>query len=117
MRIGSFKCASGTPSGLVKKQGGRWIGMLYADGARKSKSLSLVKDMSKSDARAAANRIVTEVRKWKWSTRENNVNRVSVHLVVSETGGLSSIKRDELQDPLDAKANGGLSFSVVDHRR
>ena len=98
--------------GSVKKQRGRWIGMFYADGGRKSKVLGLVKDLSKSDARAAVNRIVTEVnakrdqnrvwkfgefvsavyfpyysRKWKQSTRENNVNRVSVHLVGnSQTG-------------------------------
>jgi len=129
--------------GSVKKQRGRWIGMWYADGGRKSKVLGLVKDLSKSDARAAVNRIVTEVdtkrdqnriwkfgefvtevyfpyysRKWKHSTRENNVNRVSVHLVASfGERELSSLKRDELQDLLDAKANGGLSFSVVDHLR
>ncbi len=48
--------------GSVKKQRGRWIGMCYADGGRKSKVLGLVKDLSKSDARAAVNRIVTEVR-------------------------------------------------------
>src|SRR5258708_1317141 len=130
-------------SGSVKKQKGRWIGMFYADGGRKSRSLGLAKDMSKSDARAAVNRIVAEVkarrdqnrvwqfgefvtevyfpyysRKWKHSTRENNVNRVSVHLVASfGDRELSSLKRDELQDLLDEKANGGLSFSVVDHLR
>jgi integrase len=129
-------------SGSIKKQRGRWVGMWYADGGRKSKSLGLVKDMTKSDARTAVNRIVAEVkakndqnrvwkfgefvtgiyfpyysRKWKRSTRENNVNRVSVHLVASfGDRELSSIKRDELQDLLDAKANGGLSFSVVDLR-
>jgi integrase len=56
-------------------------------------------------------------RKWKASTRENNVNRVSVHLV-SEFGEreLTSFLRDELQDLLDRKASG-LSFSVVDHLR
>ena len=130
-------------SGSIKKQRGRWVGMWYADGGRRSKSLGLVKDMTKSDARAAVNRIVAEVkarqdqnrvwkfgefvtevyfpyysRKWKHSTRDNNVNRVSVHLVASfGDRELSSIKRDELQDLLDAKANGGLSFSVVDHLR
>ena len=70
--------------------------------------LGLVKDMTKSDARAAVNKIVTEVnakqdqdrvwtfgefvtevyfpfyrRKWKRSTRDNNVNRVTEHLVKS----------------------------------
>jgi integrase len=130
--------------GGVKKQRGRFVGMWYApDGGRKSKVLGLVKDMTKSEARAAVNRIVAEVkakqdhnrvwkfgefvievyfpfysRKWKRSTRENNVNRVSVHLVTSfGDRELSSVKRDELQDLLDAKATGGLSFSVVDHLR
>jgi hypothetical protein len=46
----------------VKKQRGRWIGMWYAaDGSRPSKVLVLVKDMTKSDARAVVNKIVTEV--------------------------------------------------------
>jgi integrase len=129
--------------GSVKEQNRRWIGMYYADGGRKSKVLGLVKDLSKSEARAAVNRIVDEVnakrnenrvwkfgefvtevyipyysRKWKRSTRENNVNRVTVHLVASfGDRELSSLKRDELQDFLDEKAKGGLSFSVVDHLR
>ena len=57
-------------------------------------------------------------RKWKDSTKENNVNRVSVHLV-SKFGRLelSGFRRDELQDLLDVKAHSGLSFSVVDHLR
>jgi integrase len=46
------------------------------------------------------------------------VNRISVHLVASfGDRELSSLKRDELQDFLDAKAGAGLSFSVVDHLR
>lgn len=129
--------------GSVKKQRGRWVGMWYASGGRKSKVLGLVRDMSKSEARAAVDGIVTELnakqnearvwtfgafvaevyvpyysRKWKQSTRENNVNRVNVHLV-SEFGQreLSGIKRDELQDLLDGKAGAGLSFSVIDHLR
>jgi integrase len=45
-----------------------------------------------------------------------SMNRVSVHLVTNfGDRELSSVKRDELQDLLDAKAKGGLSFSVVDH--
>jgi integrase len=129
--------------GSVKKQRGRWVAMWWVDRRRKSKVIGLVKDMSKSDARAEVDRIVKEVnatrqqnriwrfgefveeiyfpyytRKWKNSTRDNNVSRVSFHLV--STFGireLSSLKRDELQDLLDAKANAGLSFSVVDHLR
>src|ERR1035441_6337111 len=85
-------------TGGIKKQRGRWIGMWWVDGGRKSRVLGLVKDMSKSKAREAVNRIVAEEnakrqanrcwhfgefvdevyvpyysRKWKKSTRENNV--------------------------------------------
>jgi integrase len=130
-------------SGSVKKQRGRWVAMWWVDGGRKSRVLGLVKDMTKSDARAAVNRIVAEVnakrqqnrvwcfgefvaevyipyytRKWKESTRANNVNRVSVHLVRSFGAlELTRFKRDELQDLLDEKAQSGLSYSVVDHLR
>jgi len=129
-------------TGGVKKQRGRWIGMYWLDGARKSKVLGFVKDMSKTEARDQIRRLVEEERakretnrlwkfgefveqiylpfygrKWKASTQGNNVNRVSVHLV-SEFGDreLPSFHRDELQDLLDRKAKG-LSFSVVDHLR
>lgn len=128
--------------GSVKKQRGRWVGMWYADGGRKSKVLGLVKDLSKSDARAAVDRIVKELnakrdasrvwtfkefvdevytpyysRKWKASTRANNVNRVSVHLVAGfGQCELSNFKRDGLQDLLDEKGKT-LSYSVVDHLR
>jgi integrase len=58
-------------------------------------------------------------RKWKHSTRDNNVNRISVHLIaVFERRELSSFRRDELQDLLDVKAKRDeLSFSTVDHLR
>jgi integrase len=129
--------------GSVKKQRGRWVAMWWVDGGRKSRVLGLVKDMTKSDARAAVDRIVTEVnakrqqnrvwrfgefvaevyipyysRRWKASTKANNVNRVSVHLV-RKFGALelSRFRRDELQDLLDEKAQSGLSYSVVDHLR
>jgi integrase len=129
--------------GSVKKQRGRWVAMWWVDGRRKSRVLGLVKDMTKSEARAAVDRIVTEVnakrnqnkiwrfgefvaevyfpyysRKWKDSTKVNNVNRVSVHLV-KKFGALelTRFKRDELQDLLDEKAQSGLSYSVVDHLR
>jgi integrase len=128
--------------GSVKKQRGRWVAMWWVDRRRKSRVIGLVKDMTKSEARAVVDGIVTEVnarreqnrvwrfgefvaevyfpyysRKWKDSTRDNNVNRVSVHLV-SMFGAreLSGFRRDELQDLLDAKAQS-LSFSVVDHLR
>jgi len=129
--------------GSVKKQRGRWVAMWWVDRRRKSRVIGLVKDITKSDARAAVDRIVAEVnakreqnrvwrfgefvaevyfpyysRKWKESTKANNVNRVSVHLV-GKFGELelSSFRRDALQDLLDEKVQSGLSFSVVDHLR
>ena len=99
--------------------------------------------MTKSEARAIVDGIVAEAnavrqqnrvwtlgafvaevyfpyygRKWKASTRVNNMNRVSVHLVESlGSRELATLKRDELQDLLDGKALSGLSFSTVDHLR
>ena len=129
--------------GSVKKQRGRWVAMWWVDRSRKSRVIGLVKDITKSDARAVVDRIVAEVnakreqnrvwrfgefvaeiyfpyysRKWKESTKANNVNRVSVHLVgkFGETE-LSGFRRDALQDLLDERVQSGLSFSVVDHLR
>jgi integrase len=130
-------------TGGIKKQRGRWVGMWWVDGKRKSRRLGLVKSMSKTQAREAIRVIVDAEnarrqesktwrfgefveqvyfpyysRKWKGSTRDNNVNRVSVHLVAAfRERELSSFKRDELQDVLDAKVKADLSFSVVDHLR
>jgi integrase len=131
-------------TGGVKKQRGSWLGQWWVDGKRVSKTLGLVKDMTKGQARATVARIVAEEnakqqankvwkfgefvekiyfpyysRKWKRSTRENNVNRISFHLVSAFWDReLSAFRRDELQDLLDLKAKGdGLSFSVVDHLR
>lgn len=129
--------------GSVKKQRGRWVAMWWMDGSRKSRVIGFVKDLTKSEARSVVDRIVAEVnarrdanrvwtfgefvagvyfpyysRKWKASTRENNVNRVNVHLVRGFEGReLTGFRRDELQDRLDEKAQSGLSFSVVDHLR
>jgi hypothetical protein len=128
--------------GGVRKQRGRWIGLWYEDGKKKSRVIGLIKEMTKGEAREAVSRIITEehakheakpaftfgqfvenayfpyyTRKWKDSTRENNVNRVSVHLVRAfRDRVLSSFRRDELQDLLDGKAKDH-SFSVVDHLR
>ena len=129
-------------TGGVRKQRGRWLGMWYADGKRKSQVVGSVKNMTKSKAREEVAKIVAEERakretdrawkfgefveriyfpyysrKWKHSTRENNVNRISVHLVAPfGDRELARFRRDELQDLLDLKAKG-LSFSVVDHLR
>ena len=131
-------------TGGVRKQRGRWIGMWYADGKRQSRVVGSVRDITKTKAREEVARIVAGERakremnrawkfgefvehvyfpyysrKWKHSTRENNVNRVSVHLVAPfGDRELSGFRRDELQDLLDLKVNkDGLSFSVVDHLR
>jgi integrase len=130
-------------TGGIKKQRGRWVGMWWVDGRRKSRVLGFVSKMSKTQAREAVKRLAAEEdakrqtsrtwhfgefvelvyfpyysRKWKDSTRENNLNRVSVHLVRAfKDRELAGFRRDELQDLLDLKAKGGLSFSVVDHLR
>jgi integrase len=129
--------------GSVKKQRGRWVALWWDNHSRKSRVIGLVRDMTKSDARAVVQGIVAEMekgrqeeriwrfgefvktiyfpyygRKWKASTRVNNMNRVSIHLVETLAGReLKSFRRDELQDLLDGKAGAGLSFSTVDHLR
>ncbi len=130
-------------AGGVRKQRGRWIGLWYEGGIKKSKVLGFVSEMSKGEAREEVARIVLKERakrevnrrwkfgefveqiyfpfysrKWKDSTRENNVNRMTVHLVSAfKDRELQSFRRDELQDLLDLKAKAPLSFSVVDHLR
>jgi integrase len=57
-------------------------------------------------------------RKWKLSTKMTNEDRLRVHLTaLYERKTLGSFNRDELQDLLDAKAQAGLSYSVVAHLR
>ena len=131
-------------TGGVRKQRGRWVGLWYENGKKKSRVVGSVSEMTKGEAREAVSKIVTEerakdetdralkfgefverayfpyyTRKWKASTRENNVNRVTVHLVAPlRERELDGFRRDELQDLLDVKAKkDGLSFSVVDHLR
>jgi integrase len=129
--------------GSVAKRRGRWIGLWWDNHSRKSRVIGLVKDMTKSDARAVVQGIIAEMearrqevrawrfgefvsdvyfsyygRKWKASTRVNNMNRVTIHLVETLAAReLKSFRRDELQDLLDGKAQAGLSFSTVDHLR
>ena len=131
-------------TGGVRKQRGRWIGLWHEGGQKKSRVLGFIKEMTKGEAREEVAKIVAKERakretdrawkfgefvetiyfpyysrKWKDSTRENNVNRISVHLVAPfGDRELSSFRRDELQDLLDLKAKkNGLSFSVFDHLR
>ena len=132
-------------AGGLRKQRGRWLGMWWDGGKRKSRVLGLVKEMTKSKARDEVAKIVAELkakretnsrvwcfgefvekvffpyysRKWKASTRGSTMNRISIHLVADlRDRELSGLKRDELQDLLDLKAGkGALSFSTVDHLR
>jgi integrase len=132
-------------TGGLRKQRGRWLGMWWADGKRKSRVLGLVKEMTKSKAREEVGKIAAEEnqkrqgagrlwhfgefveqvffpyysRKWKASTRGSPMNRISIHLVAVLKGRkLAGFTRDELQDLLDRKVEKeGLSFSTVDHLR
>jgi len=127
-------------TGGVRKQRGRWIGLWYEEGIKKSKALGFVKDMTKGEARETVAEIVSGVRaekkgtgtfgkfvtnvyipffsrKWKLSTRGKNLNRVEVHLLRAfRDCELSIFRRDGLQDFLDEKAKT-LSFSTVNHLR
>src|SRR5579863_796213 len=125
--------------GGVCQQRGRWKGLWYENGLKKSKILGLCKAMTKGEAREAVAKIIRDLnrdgssatfgafvegpyfdfytRKWKPSTAENNKQRIRTHLVAAfKERELSLFKRDELQDLLDAKGPK-LSFSVVDHLR
>jgi integrase len=129
-------------TGGVRKQNGRWYGLWYEGGVKKSKVVGLSNEMTKGEAReavakfaAGARQETTGVlkfgqfveityygyyrRKWKSSTEETNVNRVNTHLVTGFADrDITSFQRDELQDLLDLKAKvAKLSFSVVDHLR
>jgi integrase len=129
-------------TGGVRKQRGRWLGLWYEDGIKKSRVLGLVRDMTKGEAREAVAKIVRDLRtkhqldrivyfggfvegtffpfysrKWKHSTRDKTINRIDVHLVRAfRDRELSSFKRDELQDFLDRKA-ATLSYSTTNHLR
>jgi site-specific recombinase XerC len=57
-------------------------------------------------------------RKWKVSTLLSNQERIGYHLVTAfGDQPLSRLDRNHLQDFLDQKAQGGLSYSVVAHLR
>lgn len=126
--------------GGVVQQRGRWKGLWYEDGVKKSRILGLVKEITKTEAREAVATIIAKLkpqeekplfgdfvekvyfhyyfRKWKASTCENNKQRMRTHLLGAfKDRTLDSLLRDELQDFMDRKGNAGLSFSVVDHLR
>lgn len=127
-------------SGGVRKQRGKWFGFWRDGGIQKSQVLGLVSEMTKGEAREAVAEIVKRIkketnpklfgafvegpyfdfycRKWKASsTAPNNQQRIRTHLVEAfRERDMASIRRDELQDLLDAKSKTH-SFSVVDHLR
>jgi len=129
-------------TGGLKKQRGKWLGQWWVGDRRVAQVLGSIKDMTKGEARAKVARIVAEEnakrdadrtwkfgefvdmiyfpyysRKWKHSTRDTNIDRIGFHLLTAyRDRELTSFRRDELQDLLDAKATK-LSFSVVDHLR
>jgi len=126
--------------GGVVQQRGRWKGLWYEDGIKKSRIVGLCREMTKTEARDAVEAIVAKLkpqagkpvfgefvenvyfpyysRKWKDSTCENNKQRLRTHLLSAFSDRLlDSLLRDELQDFMDEKAAAGLSFSVVDHLR
>src|SRR3984957_923947 len=125
--------------GGVCQQRGRWKGLWYENGLKKSKILGLCKAMTKGEAREAVAKIIRDLnrngssatfgafvegpyfdfytRKWKPSTAENNKQRIRTHLVTAlGDRELTEIRRDDLQAFLDEKGPR-LSFSVVDHLR
>jgi integrase len=60
--------------------------------------------------------LVVKGRKWKDSTRGTTEQIIETHILVDfGSRALTSITRRELQAQLDAKAEAGLSFSVVAH--
>ena len=130
--------------GSLKKRCGKWIGQWWEGGVRRNWALGPVSSMTKSQARAALDKILASVNaqqeqtpeqvtfgqfvgnvyypvfkgKWKRSTAANNISRVDTHLVRPfGDRPLASLKREELQRLLDQKTQEGLSFSMVDHLR
>jgi integrase len=119
--------------GYVRKQRGSWIGAYYVQGKRTSKTLGLVKDLTKSEAREKLAELIKASqqtkdttlfgpfiegpyfgfygRKWKHSTQLRNTIRVRAHLAREfHDRDLASFNRDELQDFLDSKANNSHSL-------
>lgn len=49
-------------TGGVRKQRGRWIGLWYENGVKKSRVIGHIKDMTKGEAREAVSKIISEER-------------------------------------------------------
>lgn len=130
--------------GSLTKVDGNWIGQWWEDGHRRKRTLGRVSTVAKAQAQNALDAILAPInsraqapsasttwgdfvnhsylpfysRKWKLSTKMTNEDRFRVHLTPPYgQRKLGSFSRDELQDMLDAKAQAGLSHSVVAHLR
>ncbi len=130
--------------GSLRRVGPSWVAQYWEGGHRRNKTLGRTSEITKSKAQAMLADILAPInkrsdpvsrqrkfgdfirqvylpfykRKWKGSTVMTNEHRVQHHLISAFDGQiLDSFTRDELQDFLDQKATGGLSYSVVDHLR
>jgi len=123
----------------------QWIAFWWKNGRRQSQILGACSTMSRPQALAEMARALESVnaragkpilrlwtvsdwireaflpfirRKWKLSTASTSGDRIRKHLIADfESVELGSVTRDMLQRYLEQKANGGGSFSVVDHLR
>jgi integrase len=118
---------------------------MWREGAnRRTKTLGKKTEISKSEAKAMLEKILAPInarqepetgnmpfgpfvrdvyfpfcrRKWKRSTRMTTEQRINQHIVPEfEDLALRVFRRPALQDLLDRKGDGGLSFSVITHLR
>jgi integrase len=116
----------------------------WEDGHRRKRTLGLITKVTKAEAQRVLAAILAPLnsrdtppskswlfadfmeqlylpfyrRKWKRATALTTEDRLKHHLV-SEYGSctLGTFNREQLQDFLDGKAAGGLSYSMVDHLR
>ena len=130
--------------GSLKNVDGRWIAQWWDNGQRRKRTLGLVSNTPKSEAKVQLAAILSPInaryagpsvqtalgdflknvylpfyrRKWKNSTYMTNAERLKVHML-ADLGGtpLGELTRDGLQDYLDRKAAAGLSNSMVSHMR
>lgn len=130
--------------GSLAKVDGVWIAQWWEDGRRRKRTLGKASKLSKSQAEAEMASIVAPInarsttpsattkfgdfvkevylpfyrRKWKKSTLMTNEDRLRFHLTSAYAERtVGSFGRDELQELLEHKAAGKLSYSVVAHLR
>lgn len=81
-------------TGGVRKQRGRWIGMWYADGKRKSKVVGSVKDITKSKAREEVSKIIAGERAKRETNRAWKFGEFVEHVYFPTTAGDGSTRRE-----------------------